>query len=222
MPRRPRIVVPDYPHHVIQRGARRMPVFFQDSDYKDYLRIITKVAVKEQVDILAYCLMPNHVHFICVPKTADGLARLFREAHRKYSTMVNRREDWVGNLWQGRFTSIVMDERHTLIAARYIELNPVKARIVRNPARYKWSSASAHLSETDDGIVSTQPLARLVPDWERFLSDPTDEVSLEDQLAKLEGQSGCLGSDTFIERLENKLSTSLRTKSQGRPKKVTE
>lgn len=199
-----------------------MPVFFQENDYRDYLQIISATARQEKVDIWAYCLMPNHVHFICVPRTREGLARLFRDAHGRYTRKINRREDWAGNLWQGRFTSIVMDEPYTLMAARYIERNPVKARIVRNPTRYRWSSADAHCRGADDGVVSVQPLLKLVPDWQAFLSHKQEDASYGEQLETLDGKNGGLGSDSFLDRIEKRFSVNLRVGSRGRPKKGTE
>ncbi len=116
-----------------------------------------------KVEVWAYCLMPNHVHLIAVPKTADGLNRAIGEAHRRYSRMVNVREKWRGHLWQGRFASYALDEPYLLTAARYIELNPVRAGLVRSPSRYRWSSAAAHMRGRDDALVRVRPLKRLVP-----------------------------------------------------------
>ena len=117
------------------------------------------------VAVWAYCLMPNHVHLILVPSDADGLRRPLAEAHRRYTTRVNRREGWRGYLWQGRFASFPMDEAHVLAGARYVELNPVRARLARRARDWRWSSARAHLSGEDDGLVSAGPLLDLAPNW---------------------------------------------------------
>jgi len=111
MARMPRLVVPNYPHHVTQRGNRRMKTFFSAADYNYYLELITKYKEEVGVEILAYCLIPNHVHFVAVPHETDGLAHLFREVHRYYSRYINFRENWKGHLWQERFHSFVMDEQ---------------------------------------------------------------------------------------------------------------
>jgi putative transposase len=114
MARMPRLVVPYYPHHVTQRGNRRMRTFFCDEDYLYYLSLLAEFKSDARVDIWAYWLMPNHVHLVVVPQQEDGLARLFRHVHRHYSRYINFREKWRGHLWQERFHSFVMDERYLL------------------------------------------------------------------------------------------------------------
>ena len=118
------------------------------------------------VEILAYCLMPNHVHLIAVPQSADGLRRAIGEVHRRYTRMINFREEWRGHLWQGRFASFVLDEPYLLTAARYVELNPVRARLVRAPSRYRWSSAAAHVRGKDSALVRLAP-RRIAPTEDR-------------------------------------------------------
>ena len=117
----------------------------------------------EQVAIWAYCLMPKHVHLIVVPQSAESLRRAIGEAHRRYTRWINFREGWRGHQWQGRFASFVMDEDHLLTAARYVELNPVRAGLVQAPSRYRWSSAAAHLRGHDDALVQVAPLLQVAP-----------------------------------------------------------
>ena len=113
------------PHHVTQQGNRRQQTFFAEEDYQHYLELISRFCRAEQVPIWADCLMPNHVHLIVVPQSAESLRRAIGEAHRRYTRWINFREGWRGHLWQGRFASFVMDEDHLLTAARYVEVNPV-------------------------------------------------------------------------------------------------
>jgi putative transposase len=108
MSRLARIVVPDYPHHIIQRGNRRQQTFFCDEDYEAYISLMAEWCGHLGVEIWFYCLMPNHVHLIAAPKSEDGLRRAIGEAHRRYTRRINYREDWRGHLWQGRFSSYVM------------------------------------------------------------------------------------------------------------------
>ena len=122
-----------------------MDTFFNDDDNGVYLELMTEWCGRHDVEIWAYCLMTNHVHLICVPKTKEALGLAIGEAHRRYTRHVNFREGWRGHLWQGRFASFPMDERYTLATARYVELNPVHAQITRRPENYQWSSAKAHL-----------------------------------------------------------------------------
>ncbi len=118
--------------------------------------------------------MPNHVHVIAVPSTEQSLRLAIGEAHRRYTKRVNSRKGWTGYLWQGRFSSFPMDEQHLLAAARYVELNPVRARLAATPQDYRWSSSRAHLTGRDDELVTAAPLIRIVGDWKSFLSTPID------------------------------------------------
>jgi putative transposase len=153
MARLARVVAPGFPHHITQRGNRRQQMFFCDEDYQAYLDLMGEWCGAHGVQIWAYCLMPNHVHLIAVPRSADGLRRALGEVHRRYTRMVNFREGWRGHLWQGRFASYVLEERYLLTAARYVELNPVRAVLVEAPTKYPWSSAAAHARGRDDGVV---------------------------------------------------------------------
>jgi putative transposase len=124
MARSARVIAPGTPLHVTQRGNRRQQTFVGEEDYQHYLELMAQFCRAEQVAIWAYCLMPNYVHMIVVPQSAESLRRAIGEAHRRYTRRINFREGWRGHLWQGRFASFVMDEDHLLTAARYVELNP--------------------------------------------------------------------------------------------------
>ena len=177
MPRTARIVVPGVPHHVTQRGNRRQPVFFADSDYETYKTLMREWCAQAGVEIWAYCLMTNHVHLVAVPESAPALARAIGEAHRRYTAEINGREGWTGHLWQGRFASFAMDDAYALRAARYVELNPVAATMTRRAEEYAWSSARAHVAGRDDGLARVAPLRERVGDWRAFLEsgDPADD-----------------------------------------------
>jgi len=120
MARIARAVAPGNPHHITQRGNRRQRTFFNDEDYQFYLELMSEWCKKFQVDIWAYCLMPNHVHLIAVPETKDGLKRAIGEAHRRYTRRINLREGWCGHLWQGRFSSFIMDQRYLLTCCYFL------------------------------------------------------------------------------------------------------
>jgi len=218
MARIARVVAEHYPHHVTQRGNRRQDTFFCDDDYRYYIRLMAEWCDKCGVAIWAYCLMPNHVHLIAVPDSADGLRRAIGEAHRRYTRSINFREQWRGHLWQGRFASFLMDEKYLLTATRYIELNPVRAGLVSIPEDYPWSSAKAHMKGRNDDLVKVQPLLRMVDDWRQFLSGDVSDEEYE-LLQRHERTGRPLGSMSFIERLENKLSRILTPQKGGRPKK---
>jgi putative transposase len=157
MGRMARVVVPDVPHHITQRGNRRQLTFFSGNDYQQYINIMSQSCTQHNVEIWAYCLMPNHVHLIAVPSQSDSLRLAIGEAHRQYTRMINFSHGWRGHLWQERFFSFPMDESHLLAAARYIELNPVRAGLVTRPGDYKWSSARAHIGGEDDNLIKAEP-----------------------------------------------------------------
>ncbi len=127
MARIARIVVPNYPHHSMQRGNRRQDVFVCEEDYQEYLDLICHGCREEGVSIWSYCLLSNHVHLIVTPTEGSNLSRAIGETHRRYTRYINFREGWRGYLWQGRFSSFPMDEKYLKAAASYVELNPVKA-----------------------------------------------------------------------------------------------
>jgi len=216
MARIARVICPSMPHHVTQRGNRRQPVFFCDDDYLAYIDLMGQWCRRHDVAIWAWCLMPNHVHLIAVPQTETGLARAIGEAHRRYTRRINFRENWRGHLWQERFASFPMDERHLFAALRYVEMNPVAAGMVSAPARYRWSSARSHIEGTDDPLALPLPRQDMIPDWADFL-----RLSSEEELKTLkrhEHTGRPLGSDSFVEELEQTLGRSLKPQKPG-PKK---
>ena len=217
MARLARVVVPGYPHHITQRGNRRQETFFGKDDYRTYVELMAEWCGKCGVEIWAYCLMPNHVHLIAVPSDKDGLRRAIGEAHRRYTRHVNFREGWRGCLWQGRFASFVMDDDYLLAATRYIERNPVRAKIVRKPWRYRYSSARAHVEGRADPLLSGSLPEGMIRDWTKFLSDPTDEE--ERELLRRHQRTGRpLGGERFIDKLEKLVGRKLRPQKPGRPR----
>ena len=213
MARMARVVAAGVPHHVTQRGNRRQQVFFADEDYATYVALLAEGCRAAKVAVWAYCLMPNHIHLILVPSDADGLRAALAESHRRYTRQVNLREGWRGYLWQGRFASVAMDETYLLACARYVELNPVRAKLARRPADWRWSSARAHLGGKDDRLVTAQPLLDLVPDWAAFLRGGLREDERE-AIRAGERTGRPLGSAAFIKRLEKRLGRSL---AKGKP-----
>ncbi len=204
--------MPGIPHHVTQRGNRRQHTFFSQNDYRLYVTFMAEYCRRCKVEIWAYCLMPNHVHLIAVPSSENALRLAIGEAHRRYTLRINSREDWKGHLWQGRFSSYPMDERHVVAAARYIELNPVRAGLVQSPEEWRWSSARAHLAGKDDILVRTKPLLTITGDWTRFL---TGDVTDMDALRKHQNTGRPLGDDAFIRDCERMSGRSLKRQKPG-------
>jgi len=218
MSRQPRLVIPGHPHHVTQRGNRRQPVFFRDADYQAYLSLLSEWAGRAGTEVWAYCLMPNHVHLILVPSHEDGLRATLGEAHRRYTRMVNFREGWRGHLWQERFHSFAMDEPHLLHCARYVALNPVAAGMVAHPEDWRWSSARAHASGRDDGVVRVRPLLDRIGDWATFVDGGIAEA-MALRVEKHLSTGRPLGSEAWLEAMEARLGTRLRPMKRG-PKRI--
>lgn len=201
-----------------QRGNRRQDTFFCEEDYEAYVELMAEWCGRNGVEVWAYCLMPNHVHLVAVPRSEEGLRRAIGEAHRRYTRRVNFREGWRGHLWQGRFASYPMDERYLLGAVRYVENNPVRAGLVEMPGEYAWSSARAHLSGADDGLVRVKPLLEMVGEWECFLLGEAGEGE-EGLLRSHERTGRPLGGEGFVEGLEKATGRALRRQRRGPKKK---
>lgn len=218
MPRIARVVVPGIPHHVTQRGNRNQKVFFSDEDRQEYLKLILIHSKKADVQIWAYCLMNNHVHFIAVPRSKEALTQCFQEAHRLYTRQINFREGWRGYLWQGRYASFPMDEKYLIAAMRYIERNPVDAGLVNRAEDYPWSSAKAHIYKLKNPLLSPSFLSEKIKDWSSFLS--VAEEFKEEEIEKSMRTGRPLGCDGFLEKLEAELGRTLKRKKPG-PRKIS-
>jgi putative transposase len=222
MPRVSRVVIPGVAHHVTLRGNRRMQTFFSDADYAAYRGLVADGCRAAGVEVLAYCLMPNHVHLVVIPGTPDGLRGALAGAHRRYTSAINRRQGWTGHLWQARFHSFPMDEAHVLAAVRYVELNPVRARLVDRPEDWPWSSAAAHSAGTGDALIGAHrpPPLDLVGSWAEFLAaDPPDDFGSLVERHTVSGRP--LGTKTFIARMERQTGLTLRPGPRRRPKKTS-
>jgi putative transposase len=225
MARLARLIVPDVPHHVTQRGNRRQPVFFSDDDYAAYKALVGEACAARGVRCLAWCLMLNHVHLILTPPDGDGLRAALAEAHRLYSRRINFAHGWTGYLWQGRFASYPMDEAHLMAAVRYVELNPVKARLVERAEDWAWSSARAHVSGRSDGFTDLGALAGVHRNWRAMLRHGLEAGDLGDEeAAAIEGHIRTgrpRGGEAFLGALESTTGRVLRRRKPGpRPKKA--
>ncbi len=211
MARTARVVVEHFPHHIVQRGNRNQPVFFGDDDKVEYLRLLGRFIQQYHVEIWAYCLMDTHVHLIAVPRQAGGLARALAETHKRYTRRINFRYRWRGYLWQGRFSSYLMDERYLSAAVRYVERNPVAAGMVQRAQDYPWSSARAHVLKQPDPILSPSFLDTQIVDWAVYLNaDDKTPVPIERHLST--GRP--LGTQTFMRALEQRVGLRL---GKGKP-----
>jgi len=220
MPRQARIVLPGIPHHITQRGNYAQKVFDEEIDYPLYGRWMSEYAAEYKFDILAYCLMGNHVHFIGIPHTEEVLAKIFNTVHMRYSHYMHRKRKQKGHLWQGRFYSCILDESHLYRAVRYVERNPVRAQMVKEAWEYRWSSAGYHVGHHAQEMIPLSNKFDLVKkdQWKEYLKEEDAAMCEEMRLKTRRGL--VVGTDGFVKQVEEKLKRSLKCLNQGRPKKV--
>ena len=215
MARIARVIAPGVPHHIVQRGNRRQDVFLREGDQRAYLTILKEQAEKYHLSIWAYCLMTNYIHIIAVPETETSLTRAIGETHRRYTRMINFRQQWRGYLWQGRFSSCPLDEQHLLAVARYIEQNPIRANLATKAEDWEWSSARHHLGMTTDPLIASDDLLpKLIDDWQAYLTITATEAE-RFKLKRHERTGRPLGDMNFVEQLEQTLNRTLKPQKRG-------
>jgi len=219
MARLARLVVPGVAHHVTQRGNRCQPIFFSDDDYAAYRSLVAEACAARDVRCLAWCLMPNHVHLILTPPGADGLRAALAEAHRRYARRINAANGWTGYLFQGRFASYPMDEAHLMTAVRYVELNPVRAKLARRAEDWPWSSARAHVTGRGDGLTDLDGLAGVHRNWRAMLRHGLESGDLpDDEVEVIEAHVRTgrpRGGDAFLAALETETGRRLKRRKPG-------
>lgn len=229
MPRLGRVVLPHFPHHVVQRGHNRQVVFAREQDYQRYLTDLQELAVTFEVKVYAYCLMTNHVHLLLAPgKSASGLGQLMKALAARTTRYRNKLERRSGTLWESRYkSSLVQTDAYLLACSRYIELNPVRARMVADPAHYLWSSFNMRqtLPESESWLASDPcylGLGRSESErrerYARFVRSaiPDDELALI-RSALQRGQ--LTGSPRFTEEISQIIGRRIEFRGQGRPRK---
>jgi len=200
MPRIARIAVPGVPCHLTQRGNGKQRVFFADADYRIYLDLLRRYSVAHALDIWAYCLMPNHVHLIVVPKRATSMAKALGRTHAEYAKYFNLVRRSCGHVWQARYFSCPLEGAHLGRAMTYVETNPIRAGLVEDSFAYPWSS---HIGTPDPaGIVH--------PDAWRQEYPTIDDDRITDQIRAATRLGRPLGQQAFIEKLEARTGRRLR------------
>ena len=219
MPRKYRIVLEGEPHHVVQRGNRRQQVFFHPHDKEVYLRILEEKTRQHGVSVWAYCLMDNHVHLVLVPTCQEALAKAVGETNRRFTTMINKRNQWRGYLWQGRFISSVMDNVYLTRVLHYVENNPVRAGMVTQAWNYPWSSAKAHVTGETSSLLEALPEYLPIKDWKNFLQRKEPDDVLDD-IRKRNRAGLPMAADPMIDQLAQAAGISplvLKPRPVGRP-----
>jgi len=221
MPRIARIVIAGVPHHITQRGNNRQPIFLEETDYRQYLLLLNSQAARNGLEISGYCLMTNHVHLIATPEKEVSLAKAIGRVHFLYTQYFNRKYKRVGHLWQNRFFSCALDERHQYTALRYIERNPVRAHIVREAWEYDWSSAGAHTGDGDKtGLLDIRSWEAFwdYEEWRKMLTEGEDEEQRE-SVRRATRVGRPFADEEFLQAQEERSGCPLRAMPVGRPKK---
>jgi putative transposase len=214
MARLARVVIPGLPHHVTQRGNGGARTFFSDEDYVFYRDLLIEHSRAAQVEVWAWCLMPNHVHLILVPHDADGLRRTLAPVHRHYAGFIHARRKRTGHFWQGRFGAVVMDEDYLAAALRYVALNPVRARLVDRARDWPWASTRAQLGGKGDGLTRLDPIRERFPRFADLLElGPDDEAFAKLRQAESIGRP--LGDAAFMRKVERTTKRILRPAKRG-------
>ncbi|MDY0107530.1 MAG: transposase [Giesbergeria sp.] len=225
MARLPRLTLPGYPHHIIQRGNNRQAIFVDRQDYDTMLALLADNARTYGVAIHAYVLMGNHFHLLATPASAEALPRMMQAVGRSYVRAFNQRHGRSGTLWEGRYRStLIQSERYLLACMAYIDLNPVRAGLAAQPSDWPWSSHAHYLGLRNDRIVTSHalywalgntPFAREAAYGE--LVQAGVGADHQSQLTDATLRGWALGEPAFIEELQKKLERRVTRAKAGRP-----
>ena len=223
MPRGPRIRLPEIPIHVIQRGINRENCFFTETDRLVYLSLLEHLSKHFECSIHAYVLMTNHVHLLATPKHETSVSLLMKNLGQQYVQYVNRKLGRSGALWEGRYrSSFVASDRYLFICHRYIELNPVRAKLVRHPADYLWSSFRANALGQPSSLVTPHPLLeelgrtteRRCRAYRKLFDEEIDQATLEEMRDRITANHP-IGPESFVQALERQTGKRLRKLPPG-------
>jgi len=216
MARIKRIVIPNTPHHITQRGVRSMNVFFKHDDYEYYKELLYKQCKEHSVKIISYCLMTNHIHLIAIPKYKESLAKAIGETHRLYTRKINFEQKVKGHLFQERFYSTPLDDEYLLNAIKYVEQNPVKAFMVKYPWDYKYTSCLKRLNLVkEDKLLSNSKVIDNIKNYKEFLQEDNNTKFIQE---KTRTGKPC-GDESFYEKVKLLTGIDYKNKKSGRPKK---
>lgn len=220
MSRIARAVASGFPHHVVQRGNNREKVFFNKEDKDKYLSLLKKYSDKWNSPILTYCLMSNHVHLLARPSKNESLYKMMQGITLCYTQYINRTCKRTGRLWESRYHSCIIDkEKYLWAVARYIEQNPVRAKIAKKAEDYPYSSAKAHIYGTKDEALGEMLFEdRQRKDYIQLMKANIKEEDINN-IRNYTRNGRPFGSESFVEKMEQKLDRIFKLRPRGRPKK---
>lgn len=220
MPRKIRSIIPNIPHHVIQRGNNKQNVFFDDADKNIFLTNLRIYSKKQKVLVGAYCLMTNHFHLLLYPDSSDGFIRLMKYISQLYTQYFNKKYNRTGKLWENRYKLTVVDPESEWILVRYIERNPVRAGITKFPEKYEYPSARFNLYGDKNEIVTKDIISEEREGYQEFMSDQeADTIQHLEKIKVAIQQEKAIGNVKFIKELEERFKTSFVVRKRGRPLK---
>jgi putative transposase len=220
MARLARLTFVGYPHHVAQRGNAGRSIFETEADFRRYLDWLKVYVHRYSVDVWAYCLMPDHVHYVCVPRREGLMARAFNTIHMRYAQYCNTSKAFGGGqVWRPRFMSCVLDKASVREEVRFVENNPVRRGLVSRAEDYPWSSARSRVTGICDGVLTDGCfLSAEIRDWGAYLTADGDEAVIARVRSGLKTGRPA-GDPEFIETLESIAGRRLRALPRGRPRK---
>ena len=226
MPRRARMYIPGFPYHIVQRGNNREPCFIEPENYLFYLELWKKLSKLYGVSVHAYCLMTNHIHFLVTPEDEDAISKTMKSVGSRYAQYINFKYKRTGTLWEGRHrSSLVQTEKYLLRCYRYIELNPVRADMVKRPEEYKWSSYGVNAWGDNSWLVPHDEYLILgkTMDERCFTYRDLFKVELSEENLHLFRKSAHynqpISDDRFRVQIENKYGIQFGQTKRGRPRK---
>ncbi len=220
MPRIARVVGPGYPHHVVQRGNNREKVFLDREDYEKYLSLLETYSEREEIPILAYCVMPNHAHLLVRPSENNSLAKMMQGVTLCYTQYFNRKKGRTGRLWECRYYSAIIDgDRYLWAVSEYIETNPVRAGITKRPEDYLYSSARAHILGKQDPLLKVALFDKSeLGEYRKFMRIAGDK-QLYEEIRNQTRSGRPLGDTGFMRTISERLGRNLCFGPKGRPRK---
>jgi putative transposase len=227
MPRQPRLVISGYPHHVILRGNNKSAIFYSDEDRRFFIACLKEAKEKTRSEIYAYCFMMNHIHLLVAPSIEGGLSGMMQSLGRRYVQYINKKYTRTGTLWEGRFkSSLVGEDQYFLACSTYIELNPVRAKLVQHPGDYRWSSYGFKAEGRRDDILNLDSLYQNLgktPESRQLAYKAIFEQLIDkrafDMIRHVTQKGGVFGDTSFIEKINKLIGRKIVLRTKGRPKK---
>ena len=228
MPRKARILVPNYPHHIVQRGHNRKAIFIADEDYQFYLENLKEWKNRLNIKLYAWCLMTNHIHLVIEPgEDIRTVSELMKRLAGRQAAFVNKQKGRSGSLWEGRYkASPIQRDTYLLACCRYVEMNPVRANMVTGPRQYRWSSYRERIGQVNRGILDLdssylalgEDTTQRIDRYQAYLKQGASDKEIE-LLRAAWVRNQLTGNNRFIDEIEQRVGLRIENRTRGRPRK---